>query len=634
MKSHRLIPLAASLTFMLLAGCEGDATPVVENAPSGNASASNATIQSSHDSMRIPLEQRQQGIAGETVNVDLGKSDSDESASPTDPRPDESGLRNGPDGPTNVATGANDWPQWGGNIYKNNTPDATNIPSEWDPGQFDRDTGDWIPGSGQNIKWVAQLGSQSYGNPVVANGQVYVGTNNGAGYIERYPFDVDLGVLVCFRESDGEFLWQHSSEKLIIARVQDWPLQGICCAPCVEGDRLWFVTSRGVVACLDTQGFRDGENDGPYMDEEFETENEADTVWEFDMLSEIRLFQHNMCACSVTVWGDYLFVNTSNGVDESHINIPSPEAPSFMALNKNTGELLWTDNSPGINIVHGQWSSPSFAVIDGQPMVIFPGGDGYVRAFDPVGDGNGNSKLLWKFDCNPKDSKWILGGRGTRNNLIGTAVIYDDKVYIAVGQDPEHGEGIGHLWCIDPTKRGDISPTLVFDADGNPVPHRRLQAAIPEEGDVVRDNENSGAIWHYSGTDIDESGGDLDWEEEMHRSVATVTIKDDLLYIADFSGLFHCVDAQTGKAHWTYDMLAAAWGSALIVDGKVYVGDEDGDVMVFKHANQMELISEINMGNAVYSTPIIANGVLYIANKSHLFAIVDENAEEDAAGEQ
>jgi outer membrane protein assembly factor BamB len=107
----------------------------------------------------------------------------------------------------------------------------------------------------------------------------------------------------------------------------------------------------------------------------------------------------------------------------------------------------------------------------------------------------------------------------------------------------------------------------------------------------------------------------------MHRTCGTVVIKDGLLFVADFSGLFHCLDVSNGKPYWTYDMLAASWGSPLVVDSKVYIGDEDGDVCIFKSSKEMELIAEINMGNSVYSTPIVANETLYIANRSHLFAI-------------
>jgi len=532
-----------------------------------------------------------------------------------------------------------EWPQWGGDAAHNNTPVGHNIPTEWEVGDFDYKTGEWDSSEAKNIKWVSRLGSQTYGNTVVSGGKVFVGTNNSGGWLQRYPSKVDLGCLLCFDQETGKFLWQHSSEKLPSGRVHDWPLQGICCAPLVEGDRLWFVTSRGEVRCLDTEGFYDDEeNDGPFMDEPFKVKKEADVIWSYNMMDELGISQHNMCSCSVTAAGDILFVNTSNGVDVEHNYIPAPEAPSFFAMDKNTGKVLWSDHSPGLNILHGQWSSPTYAVLGDQPQVIFAGGDGWVYSFDPQGAGNGKSKLLWKFDANPKTSVWELGGRGTRNNIIATPVVYEGNVYVAVGQDPEHGEGVGHLWCIDPNKRGDVSPLLAFNAaDPNQViPHKRVQAVIPEQGDLVRPNPNSAVIWHYS--EFDQNGnGDVEFEETMHRSCGTVAIRDDVLYIADFSGLFHCLHAKTGKVHWTYDMLAAAWGSPLIVEDKVYIGDEDGEVAIFRHsADKAVAMQEVDdewephygtrdMGNSVYSTPIIANNVLYISNRTHLFAIESQD---------
>jgi hypothetical protein len=530
-----------------------------------------------------------------------------------------------------LKVGPKDWPQWGGWSGKNNTPNGKNIPIEWDIDD------------GTNIKWSAKLGSQTYGNPVIANGKVYVGTNNGAGHLKRYPSNVDLGCLLCFDEKTGEFLWQHSSPKLSTGRVHDWPLQGVCCSPVIDGERLWFVTSRGEVRCLDTEGFRDDENDGSYTAEPNENKDEADVLWVFDMMAKLKVSQHNMCSCSVSLAGDILLVNTSNGLDESHINLPSPDAPSFIALDRNTGELLWSDKSPGANILHGQWSSPTVGEFNGQVQAIFAGGDGWVYSFDPKGDGNGNPKLLWKLDGNPKDSKWILGGRGTRNNIIATPVIYDGLVYVSVGQDPEHGEGVGHVWCIDPNKKGDVSSTLAKDKDGNALPARRLQTVDTDEGDKIELNPNSAVVWHYTKVDSD-GNGKFSFEETMHRTIGTAAIKNDLLFISDFSGLFHCLDAKkidektTNEdgthppvVYWKYDMFAAAWGSPLIVDGKVYIGDEDGDIAIFKLSSDPEVampdeepIVEINVGNAVYSSPIVANDVLYIANKSTLYAISSE----------
>ena len=519
------------------------------------------------------------------------------------------------------AVTAAEWNQWGGSPQRNNTPVAEGLPVEWEPGEFDFDTGVWDPASSENVLWVAPLGSQSYGNPVVAGGKVFVGTNNGKGWLDRYPAATDLGCLLAFDVADGSFLWQDSSEKLPTGRVHDWPLQGICCAPLVEGDRLWYVTSRGEVKCLDTEGFRDGENDGPYTSEKIEAENEADVVWVLNMMKELGVSQHNMCSCSVTSAGDLLFVITGNGVDEGHLNLPNAQAPSFLCLDKRDGRLLWADNTPGANVLHGQWSSPAYAELGGVPQVIFGGGDGWVYAFDARGE-DGKPKLLWEFDCNPKTSTYSLGGRADRNHIIGTPVVHDGLVYIGVGEDPEHGEGVGHLWCIDPTKRGDVSSEIAVSlADPDtPLPRRRIQAVIEKDGEVARPNPDSAAVWHYPGFDAD-GNGKLSFEETMHRTCGTVAIKDGFLFVADFSGLFHCLDLETGKPLWTHDMLAASWGSPLIADGKVYIGDEDGDISIFRLSREKDLLAEINMGNSVYSTPIAVGDTLYIANKSHLFAI-------------
>jgi len=503
-----------------------------------------------------------------------------------------------------MEVGKRDWPQWGGSYGRNNTPEGKNIPIKWNVE------------SGENILWSMPLGSETYGNPVVANGKVYIGTNNGNGYIKRYPSSVDLGCLVCFDEKSGQFLWQHSNEKLPTGRVHDWPHQGICCSPYVDGERAWYVTSRGTVVCLDTEGFRDGQNDSPYVEEKETAETEADVIWLVDMMKDLGVSQHNMCSCSVTVVGNLLFVITGNGVDESHITIPEERAPSFICLDKNSGKLLWRDNSPGANVLHGQWSSPAYGEFGGVAQVIMGGGDGYVYSFLAAGR-DGNAELLWKFDCNPKDSIYLLGGRATRNHLIATPVVHDGLVYVGVGEDPEHGEGQGHLWCIDPTKRGDVSPTLVYNSKDpkTPIAHKRLQALVEKEGDFERENPNSAAVWHYVGADP------ANFETTMHRTCGTVAIKNDLLFVSDFSGLVHCLDPKTGKPHWTYDMFAASWASPLIVEDKVYLGDEDGDITVFRLSKEQEIVGEVNMGSSVYTTPVVANDTLFIANRNRVFAI-------------
>lgn len=507
-------------------------------------------------------------------------------------------------GDQKLKVGPKDWPQWGGSSARNNTPVAQQVPLEWDIT------------TGRNVRWSMSLGTQAYGGIVVANGKAFAGANNGSGYIKRFPKEIDLGVLLCFNEADGKFLWQHSNAKLATGRVHDWPDMGICSAPLVDGERLWYVTNRGEVVCLDTEGFRDGQNDGPYDQEPVIDENEADVVWVLDMMKLLGVSQHNMANCSVTCSGDMLFVNTSNGVDESHAKLPSEQAPSFICVSRATGGVLWTDNSPGKNILHGQWSSPAYAVLGDVPQVIFGGGDGYLYGFLAQGE-DGNPKLLWKFDCNPKDAEYMLGGHSTRNHIVATPMIYDGLVYVAVGADPEHGEGNGHLWCIDPTKRGDVSPTLVFNTKSpdKPIAHKRRQALNAADGDFEMLNTNSAAVWHYVGKDPKV------FDQAMHRSVSTVVIKNDLLFVPDFSGLFHCLDAKTGKVHWVYDLFASCWASPMIVGDRVYIGDEDGNVTVFKLSSKMELLQQVNLGTAVYSTPVVANDTLFLSSSNRLWAL-------------
>ncbi|MFZ1933272.1 MAG: PQQ-binding-like beta-propeller repeat protein [Thermoguttaceae bacterium] len=505
---------------------------------------------------------------------------------------------------------AADWPQWGGSPARNNTPDGKNIPVEWDVGKFDEKSGRWLGDSAKNIRWVARLGSTSYGTPVVADGRVFCASNNGGGWLKQYPAKVDLGCLLCFRQSDGRFEWQLSCQKL--ARVIDYPDQGICCSPLVEGKRLWVVTNRCEVVCLKTEGSK-------------AKPNEPDVVWRFDMVKELGVTPYSMSSCSVTAVGALLLVNTSNGADHPHKRVPSPNAPSFIALDKLSGKLIWADNSPGNNILDGQWSSPAAAVLGGVPQAIFPGGDGWVYSFRAAAGVGGKPELLWKFDTNPKKAVWKPDGSGKRNNLVATPVVHDGRVYIAVGAEPDYGAGPGCLWCIDPTRRGDVSPELVIDKQGKPISDalraaRRICAIDESAGETLRPNPNSAVVWRYTGVDAN-GNGKLDFEETMHRSISMAVIRDGLLVIPDLQGVVHCLDAKTGKVHWTQDLMAEIWGSPCVVDGKIYLGDRDGDVVVFELSPKPNQLAKNAMGDQVNSTPVVADNMLYIATTTHLIAV-------------
>lgn len=503
---------------------------------------------------------------------------------------------------------AADWPQWGGQSIRNMYSPAKGLPDAFGEIKFKPGSDEVNTNGMKNLRWVAKLGSQSYGNVTVAGGKVFVGTNNEPPRDPRHQGD--RSILKCFDEKTGKFLWQLVVPKLASGKVNDWESLGLLASPTVEGDRVYIVTSRCEVMCLDVNGMANG-NDGPFKDEAKYVvkdvvldrgrpterpappvepgEFDADIIWVYDMMDDLGVFPHNASNCSVLIVDDIVYTCTSNGQDWTHTNIPAPNAPSFIAVNKHTGEFMGEDDAKiGPHILHGQWGSPTLAVVNGRKLIVFGGGDGWCYAFDaiPVETDDGPFlKTVWKYDANPPEYKHDKDGKAIKypaaegvSEINATPVFWKNRIYIATGQDPEHGEGVGHLVCIDATKTGDITET--------------------------------GTIWSYKG---------------IHRSISTVSLDPEtgLLFVGDFSGFIHCLDAETGKLHWTHDMKAHMWGSTFVADGKLYVGDEDGDLVVLAARKEKRMISETNLGAPIYGTPIVANGSVYIQSNTHLFSFHD-----------
>ncbi len=489
------------------------------------------------------------------------------------------------------SAGGRSWPMFGGTPSRNmvNLVDK-DLPTEWSVEK----------GKEKNIKWVADLGSNSYGGPVVADGKLFVGTNNAN---PRNPRDTaqgqptDKGILLCFRASDGKFLWQAVHDKLPDTEKNDNAQQGIASTPAVDGKRVYYVSNRCELVCADTEGFLDGKNDG-VQDEQYKDKTDADIVWRLDMRKELGVEPHLLAASSPLVVGDLVYVVTSNGVEQGNngTRVANPKAPSLIAVDRHTGKVKWQDNSPGENILEGQWSNPSYAVINGKGQVIYGAGDGWLRGFDAL-----TGKLIWKFDCNPKSAVWKPGGGGTRNHILATPVIYDNKAYVGVGVCPGTGSGVGHLWCIDITKTGDLSPV-----NDNFDPKAEV-------------NKNSGLVWHYGGMikPADMNGRDM----VFGRTLSTCAIHDDLLFIAEEAGYLHCLDARTGKPYWVEDLKSGVWGSPYWVDGRIYLGDDSGDLFIFAASKEKKLINKVDMDEGILGTPVACDGVLYVMTKSKLYAI-------------
>jgi outer membrane protein assembly factor BamB len=521
--------------------------------------------------------------------------------------------------------------------------DEKGLPERFEPGMKKSDGSGIDLKTTGNVKWVVRLGSENYSCPVVANGKVFIGVNDADLDDTRYK-PTGGGLLLCFDEATGKRLWQLVVPKLLEGkRSNDFDEMnlGICSTPMVEGDRVYVVSNRCDVLCLDANGMANG-NDGPFTEERHYTvepgqppvapqPGDGDILWQFDMLNKLPVFPHDAASCSPLVYGNCVYVCTANGTNDGKPEMPL--SPSLIALDKRDGRLVAVENEKiSSRVFHGQWSSPSLGQVDGKALVFFGAGDGLCYAFEAITRPEGDSPIfaangsilrgdvdlaakigtvpslrrVWSFDCNPPERRFRDGkpvdyyegdkreDRGNRNDwkylgldeIIGTPVFYKNRVYVSVGRDPLHGINTkGGLFCIDAAKSGDITA--------------------------------GGAIWSYT---------------DVGRSLSTVSIADGLLYLADNAGRVHCLDADTGKPYWVYDARADIWSSTLVADGKVYVGTRR-NFCVLAAGKEKKLLAEIRLGSQVRSTPTVSDGVLFVASQRYLWAMKLDKSQGLAGGQ-
>ena len=426
---------------------------------------------------------------------------------------------------------------------------------------------DWDTETGRNIVWQVELGNDTYGRPVVAGDAVYVGTDNARHM--NPAFQQAAGVLMAFDAKDGKFLWQDVAPR-VERGLRDFVLPSTTSVPYVEGNRLYYVTAECQLRSLDTNGFRDGENNGPYREEIFKDHAAADIVWELDICGRLGVFPHEATNSEVLPLGDLLMVSTSNGQNEGHTRVPSPRAPSLIAVDKHSGDVVWRAIGAGAQVLHGQWSSPVAANVNGRMQVLFGGGDGWLRAYDAA-----SGHEIWRFDGNPKDARWLpRPGVFSRSFIVASPVFAGGRVFVAMGQSPEHGNAPSLIHAISPSGQGDVTASRL--------------------------------LWT---------------SREVGRVVATPIEKDGLLYVGDVGGMVYCLDAATGTLVWEHDTYGAIWGSFLLAGDRLYVGNEDGTMTILRIGRRKELLGVIEMDGALYSLPSLIGDALWLTTSKRLYLI-------------
>ncbi|MCI0638293.1 MAG: PQQ-binding-like beta-propeller repeat protein [Gemmataceae bacterium] len=455
-----------------------------------------------------------------------------------------------------------DSPLFGGSPQRNmaNVKDK-NIPAEWVVEE----------GKHKNIKWIADLGSKAFGGPVIANGKVYMGTNKA-----RDPkIKGAKAALYCFNEADGKFLWEAVHEIPPSDIFDEARSYGLLSAPAVDGNRLYYLTQDCRVICSNA--------------------GDGTTVWSTDLMKDYKVVPFHCGGSSPMVVGNLVYVASGNGIDKMSGKVASPKAPSFVALDKNSGKVVWQSNLPGDKIVEGEWSNPAYAEINGKGQVIFASGDSWIYSFELL-----TGELIWKCNCNPvprKDDEMV-------NYFVSTPVVYDSKLYVGMGLRPEHENPtrVSHFLCLDITKKGDVS-------------FKSYDAKAPV-------NKDSALIWSYGGPiqPVPKKGR----RTYLERTCSTAAIHDGLVYLSEERGYIHCLDAKTGQHYWVHDVKTGIWGSPYYVDGKVYLAVDNGSVHIFEANKNKKVLGTMDMLEPLHGTPVVANGVLYINTGAKLYAIAEK----------
>ena len=567
--------------------------------------------------------------------------------------------------PFTTALRGADWPEWGGRPSRNMASTAEKgLPNQFDCGK-ENTAGEIDMSTVKNVKWMVRVGPNTCGSPVVAGGKVFIGTRMSS--TNSFVADPsNPACLLCVDEKTGielgRFPCRRPEKENGVERCnENW---GVCSTPTVDENLIYFVGPYQEVYCLDLKAWlAQGQTGTANKQEPSTAENstapitapysETCILWKYDLAKEVNSVQHHTASCSPLVFGNFVYVCTGNTRWQSSPHRYSPLAPSLVAFNKKTGQLVARDDEQiGERLWRGQWTSPSMGVVNGKAQIYFGAGDGTCYAFEPVDpkavvpanrwttttlrgpvvqfidvDSTGTSgaamvqptptssgsmeirtsirlpvctpvhsiptakvpdvltlKKIWSFDCippeyrkNPFYSRDAKGdGKGRPCEITGTPVFYRNRVYIAIGADPQHGgrDSKGNLVCIDATRTGDITKT--------------------------------GCIWNY---------------DKLNQSISTVAIADGLVFAQDEADVVHCLNADTGQCYWTYaagrNKSETGYNSPLVADGKLYAANS-----ILMASKELKPLGSIK--SSTFSTPCVANGVLFMVNGVWLTAVYDK----------
>ncbi len=514
--------------------------------------------------------------------------------------------------------------QWTGRPGRNAASPAEGLPEEL---------------SDQNKLWEFKVrGGAQFAIPTVVGDSVLVGTQQRSLLHEELQHlnrKQSGSALMCLDLSTGELRWELLLRGL--GTNHSYGRYGLCDTPVIDGDRAYVVDPFGNFVCVDLDGQADG-NDGPFRDEaaymacrgfhllrgepydgplpaELKP-TYGDILWKYEFLEKHGVVWQHAHSGTPLVDGPFVYLPTSNsqhwmlkadgrtfsvwGEDRDQIPEDHPRGkgcPNMLVFNKRTGTLVATDKVRVPGIYHGQWSSPSMGQVGGRKLLFYGDGYGVLHAYAALETEHsvaGEVRTLeevWRFDCVPAEFRekgygeleYTHRGRSAaprvaeklKVNIIATPVFHDNRVYVALGRDPNYGITDGILWCIDAGGTGDVTGTA--------------------------------CVWR---------------DEEVKSSLATVAIADGLLYFIDTAGVLRCYDAETGHRHWEKDLEADDfYCDPLVADGRIYVSTERHH-WVLKAGTEVKVLGRTRVRGSEPRTPGVTDGLLLVPTNRTLTAYV------------
>ena len=265
------------------------------------------------------------------------------------------------------------------------------------------------------------------------------------------------------------------------------------------------------------------------------------------------------------------------------------------------GNILWTNRTLKYEPVHGNGGSP--ILVDDLLIFSCDGGDiRYIVALD-----KNTGKVAWKRDRSGDAAKKFSFSTPMLITVNGQKQVISPASDAAYAYDAKDGNEIWKVtydgYSVIP--RPVFGHGLVFIATGYNTPC--LLAIRPDgRGDVT--------TTHVAWTA----------KKGVPHTPSLLLDGDELYMISDRLGIASCLDARTGRVHWSQRVGGNYSASPLLANGKIYFQSEEGTAIVVKASRQFSELARNSLDERSLASYAAADGAIFLRTERHLYRIQEK----------